>query len=107
VPDLATAFLAVSCLSLVSQAAAFAHLAARRGGRPAEKLAAAGYRRTVACRVLAATAYVVAAAVQLAGDGTLSAEALAVFTGVQGLWVANSLLDIRKRRQLGGGAGAR
>ncbi len=100
VPDLLLVFLLVSCLSLAFQAAALGRLTGRRSRTQAEGLAAAGYVRTVACRVLAAAVYAVAAAVQLAGTGTLSAEALVVFTAVQLLWWLNSLADIRVRRAL-------
>jgi hypothetical protein len=100
VPDLALAFLLVSCLSLAFQLLALSRLAAQRAATPAEELAGRGYLRTVGCRVLAAAVYAAVAAVQLAGAGTLSAEALAVFTGVQLLWQANSLMDIRVRRAL-------
>lgn len=99
-PDLALTFLLISCVSLASQVLAFARLAARRHGTPAEELVGGGYLRTVACRVLAALTYVAVAAVQLAGDGTLSAEALVVFASVQALWIGNSLADIRIRRAL-------
>jgi hypothetical protein len=101
-PDLVLVFLLVSCLSLVFQVLAFARLTAQRARTPLEELVGGGYLRTVSCRVLAATIYVVVAAIQLAGDGTLSAEALIVFTGVQGIWITNSLMDIRIRRQLPG-----
>lgn len=99
-PDLTLLFLAVSCVSLVFQALAFTRLAVQRAASPAEELVGGGYLRTVACRVLAAVIYVVVAAVQLAGDGSLSAEALIVFTAVQAIWQANSLMDIRIRRAL-------
>lgn len=99
-PDLVFAFLLVSCLSLVFQLLAFIRLAMRRARTPVEELVGGGYLRTVACRVLAATIYVVVAGIQFAGSGTLSAEALIVFTSVQALWVCNSLLDIRIRRTL-------
>lgn len=100
-PDLVVLFLIVSCLSMVSQAVAFARLAIHRARTPTEELVGAGYIRTVTCRILAATVYVVVAAVQLAGSGTLSAEALVVFTVIQILWISNSLMDIRIRRTLG------
>jgi hypothetical protein len=100
-PDLVLVFLAVSCVSLVFQVLAFTRLVAQRAATPVEELVGGGYLRTVACRVLAAVIYVVVAAVQLAGDGSLSAEALVVFTAVQALWQANSLMDIRIRRTLG------
>jgi hypothetical protein len=100
VPDLVLVFLLVSCLSLGFQLAALARLAALPTGTRAEVLAGRGYLRTVACRVAAAAAYVVVAAVQLAGTGTLSAEALIVFGAIQGLWIGNSLADIRVRRAL-------
>jgi hypothetical protein len=99
-PDLVLVFLLVSCLSLVSQLLALRHLAVQQARTPSEALAAGGYRRTVLCRVIAATVYVVVAAIQLSGSGTLSFEALVVFTSVQGIWITNSLLDIRIRRSL-------
>jgi hypothetical protein len=100
-PGLVLVFLAVSCVSLVFQVLAFTRLVAQRAATPVEELVGGGYLRTVACRVLAAVIYVVVAAVQLAGDGSLSAEALAVFACVQLIWVSNSLLDISIRRTLG------
>jgi hypothetical protein len=100
-PDLVVVFLAVSCLSLVLQVVSFARLAVQRAGSPTEKLVGDGYLRTIACRVLAATAYVVVAVVQLAGAGTLTGEAVVVFTSVQILWILNSAADIRIRRKLG------
>ena len=102
-PDLVVVFLAVSCLSLVLQVVSFGRLAVQRAGSPTEKLVGDGYLRTIACRVLAATVYVVVAAVQLAGAGTLTGEALVVFASVQILWQLNSLADIAIRRKLGGG----
>ena len=98
--DLVLVFLLVSCLSLVFQLLAFIRLAMRRARTPVEELVGGGYIRTVACRVLAATIYTVVAGIQLAGSGTLSAEALIVFTSVQAIWISNSLLDIRIRRSL-------
>lgn len=106
-PDLVVMFLVVSCLSMILQILAFVRLVARRASTPAEELAAGGYVRTVTCRILAATIYVVVAAVQLAGDGTLSAEALIVFALVQTLWWLNSLADIRIRGRLGRQEGPR
>jgi hypothetical protein len=102
-PDLVLVFLLVSCISLVSQVLAFGRLASRDAVTPAEAIAAGGYRRTVACRILAATIYVVVASVQLAGDGTLSGEALIVFTCVQFIWVTNSLMDVATSRRLSQG----
>lgn len=102
-PDLVLVFLLVSCLSLVFQTLAFVRLATRRARTPTEELVGSGYLRTVGCRVLAATVYVAVAGIQLAGAGTLSFEALVVFTGVQLLWIGNSLMDIRIRRTLAQG----
>lgn len=99
-PDLVLVFLLVSCISWVFQVLAFIRMAARRARTATEELVGGGYLRTIACRVLAATIYVVVAAVQLAGDGTLSFEALIVFTGVQLIWQVNSVMDIRIRRNL-------
>ena len=99
-PDLVLVFLLVSCLSLVFQMMTFIRLIARRPRTPVEELVGSGYIRTIACRVLAATIYVVVAGIQFAGSGTLSAEALIVFVGVQFLWACNSLLDVRIRRSL-------
>jgi hypothetical protein len=103
VPDLVLLFLLASCVSLASQVLSLIRLARQRGGGTAENLVSRGYARTIACRVMAAVTYVVVAAVQLAGSGTLSAEALVVFASVQFLWISNSLADIRIRRRLGGG----
>ena len=100
-PDLVAIFLVVSCVGLVLQVLSFARLAVQRAGSDVERLVGDGYLRTVGCRVLAAVVYVVVAAVQLAGDGTLTAEALVVFTAVQALWISNSLADVRIRRRLG------
>jgi hypothetical protein len=100
-PDLVVVFLAVSCVSLMLQVLAFTRLAVQKAASPTEKLVGDGYLRTIGCRVLAATVYVVVAAVQLAGAGELTAEALVVFTAVQILWQLNSLSDIRIRRELG------
>jgi hypothetical protein len=102
-PDLVLVFLLVSCLSLMAQVLAYIRLAARRARTPTEELVGGGYLRTVACRVLAATVYVTVAAIQLAGAGTLSFEALIVFVSVQLLWMGNSLMDIRIRRALAQG----
>jgi hypothetical protein len=99
-PDLVLVFLLVSCLSLVCQVLAFIRLAARRAATPVEELVGGGYLRTVGCRVLVATVYVVVAAVQFAGDGTLTAEALIVWIAAQSIWQLNSLLDVRIRRTL-------
>lgn len=97
-PGIALVFLLVSCLSWVFQAAAFVRLSARRGRTAEMRKVSNGYRRTAACRVLAATAYVVVGAVQVAGDGTLSFESLTVWIAVQVLWWLNSLADIRISR---------
>jgi hypothetical protein len=102
-PSLVLLFLVVSCLSLVLQVLAFVRLALRRARTATEELVSGGYLRTVLCRVVAATIYVVVGAVQLAGDGTLTAEALVVFTSVSILWQINSLLDLRIRRALSRG----
>jgi hypothetical protein len=102
-PDLVLVFLLVSCVSLMLQALAFVRLAVQRAQTPTEELVGDGYLRTVGCRVLVAVVYVVVAAVQLAGDGTLSAEALIVWISAQAVWLLNSLLDIRIRRTLARG----
>src|ERR1017187_3127439 len=100
-PDLVVVFLAVSCVSLMLQVLAFIRLAVQRASTPTVRMVGDGYLRTVGCRVLAATVYVVVASVQLAGDGTLTAEALIVFSAIQSLWISNSLADVRLRRKLG------
>jgi hypothetical protein len=99
-PGIVLVFLFVSCLSWVFQAAAFVRLSARRGRTAEMRKVSNGYRRTAGCRVMAATAYVVVAAVQVAGDGTLTFESLTVWIGVQILWWLNALADIRIRRSL-------
>jgi hypothetical protein len=95
--------LLVSWTSLLLQAAAAVHLWRQRNA--AGELAGRGYFRTAVCRVLAACVYVTvallqASGVQVPGAGGLSAEALTVFTAVQGLWLINSAMDIRVRRQI-------
>lgn len=99
-PDLVLVFLLVSCLSLVFQVLAFVRMALRRARTPVEELVGGGYLRAIGCRVLTATVYTVVAAIQFAGAGTLTFEALLVFTGAQTIWLVNSVLDIRIRRSL-------
>lgn len=99
------AMLLVSWTSLAVQAGAAFHLWRQRATYAAERIAGRGYVRTAACRVLAAAIYSTVALldvlrVRIPGAGTLGPEALAIFTGVQGIWLANSLLDIRVRRML-------
>jgi hypothetical protein len=77
----------------------------QRASYSAEKIAGNGYVRTALCRVLAASVYCTVSllailGVRVPGGGTLSPEALVVFTGIQAIWLVNSLLDIRARRQL-------
>jgi hypothetical protein len=107
VPPLLILMLLVSWTSLVLQAAALAHQIAQRASYRAERIAGHGYVRTAACRVMAAMIYVTVALLQLSGvqingGGTLSPEALIVFTTVQIIWITNAGLDIRARRQLHG-----
>lgn len=102
--------LLVSWASLVLQSAALVHLCRQRASYAAEKLAGHGYVRTAACRVLAACIYVTvalldAAGVQVPGAGTLGPESLIVLTLVQAIWLANTAMDIRVRRQLAQRAG--
>lgn len=97
--------LLVSWTSLVLQTAALVHLWRQRAAYAAERLAGRGYVRTAACRVVAAAVYsgvalLAVLGVQIPGAGTLGPEALIVFTAVQGIWLANSALDIRVRRRL-------
>jgi len=99
--------LLVSWTSLVLQAAALGCQRAQRASYRAERIAGRGYVRTAFCRVLAAVIYVTVALLQLAGvqisgAGTLSPEALVVFTTVQIIWITNAGLDVRARRQLRG-----
>lgn len=98
--------LLVSWTSLVLQGAAMVHLWFQRASYHAEKLAGHGYVRTAACRVAAACIYVTvalldAAGVQVPGAGTLGPESLVVLSLVQGIWLYNTAMDIRVRRQLG------
>ena len=97
--------LLVSWTSLLLQAAAAIHLMRQRASYSAEKIAGRGYVRTVMCRVLASSVYCAVAllavlGVRVPGGGTLDPEALVVFTGIQGIWLVNSVMDIRVRRQL-------
>lgn len=97
--------LLVSWTSLVLQGAAMVHLLWQRASYKAEELAGRGYVRTAACRVLAAAVYVAIALMQFAGvripgSGGVTPEALVVLSAVQLIWIVNSALDIRVRRQL-------
>jgi hypothetical protein len=99
--------LLVSWTSLLLQSGALVHLhlQQRRPTYAAECLVGRGYVRTAACRVLAAAVYSSVALlavlrVRIPGAGTLGPEALLVFSGVQGIWLVNSALDIQVRRQL-------
>ncbi len=98
--------LLVSWTSLVLQSGALVHLRRQRATYAAEGLAGHGYVRTAACRVLAAAVYSAIAlldiiGVRIPGAGTLGPEALVVFTGIQTLWLFNTVMDIKVRRQLG------
>jgi hypothetical protein len=101
VHDVATGlvFMFVSCVSFTLHSTAMVKLARDRAQSPTEKIASAGYVRTVACRVAAAATYIVVASLQLAGVANLT-ETTLVFTCVQGLWLANSLGDIRARARI-------
>ena len=97
--------LLVSWSSLLLQGFAAAHLWKQHSTYRAEKLAGHGYVRTAACRVLAASIYSAVALlavlnVHIPGAGALSPEAVFVFTGVQIIWLTNSLLDIKVRSKL-------
>lgn len=104
--NLLLTMLLVSWGSLLLQTIAAVHLWRVRDSPG--RLAGRGYTRTAACRVLAAVIYVTVAllqvlGVQVPGAGGLSPEALVVFTAVQGIWLTNSAMDIRVRRQLARG----
>jgi hypothetical protein len=97
--------LLVSWTSLVLQGAALIHLWRQHATGHVERLAGRGYTRTASCRVLAASVYCTVAllavlGVHIPGAGTLSPEALCVFTGVQAIWLTNAALDVRLRKQL-------
>ena len=97
--------LLVSWASLLLQSAALAHLWRQRASYAAERIAGHGYVRTAACRVLAACIYVTVAlldacGVRVPGAGTLGPESLLVLTVVQAIWLCNTAMDIRARRQL-------
>jgi hypothetical protein len=97
--------LLVSWTSLLLQLAAAVHMWRQRAVGAAVRLAGHGYARTAACRVLAASVYCTVAllavvGVRIPGAGTLSPEALVVFTGIQVIWGVNSALDIRVRHRL-------
>lgn len=97
--------LSVSGASLLLHSAALTHQLRQEASSAAVRWVERGYVRTAACRVVAASVYVAAAALQVAGVrfsgyGSLSTEALIIFTAVQGIWVANSIMDIRIRMRL-------
>lgn len=95
-------FLAVSVCSLLLQGVAFGRLLhSGKGGEVAR-----GLRRTSACRVVAAFAYVALAAVSLSEPRGAGGVAVATFTAIQLMWITNGVLDVRLRRRLpptGGG----
>lgn len=102
---LALLMLMVSWTSLMLQGATALHMRRQRASYAAERIAGHGYARTAACRVIAAGAYFAAAlldvlGIRVPGAGVLGPEALVIFSGVQMLWIVNSALDIRARRQL-------
>lgn len=92
-------FLLVSCISFTQHSLAVIRLARQPAASAAEALVSSGYVRTVSCRVLAATTYIVVAALQLAGIANLT-ETTIVFTCVQVLWMLNSRGDVRTRARI-------
>lgn len=92
-------FLLVSCVSFIWHSLAVIRLARSRAESAAERMVTSGYVRTVACRVLAATTYIVVAALQLAGVANLT-ETTIVFTCVQVLWMLNSRGDVRIKARI-------
>jgi hypothetical protein len=108
--SLAWLMLIVSAASLASQAAAVIALRHRDAAGPAERTAGRGYARTVASRIGLAVMYTAIAAlavagIQVPGSGGLSAESLIVFTGVQVVWLANSVADVATLRRIRGAGG--
>jgi hypothetical protein len=93
---LAIILLAVSVMSTAVQVAALRQLRPLRAADPVH----AGMVRTIACRILAALAYVGVAITTLAAHGALPILALVVFTAVQGLWQMNSVADVRLRHRM-------
>jgi fatty acid desaturase len=93
---LAIILLAVSVMSTAVQVAALRQLRPLRAADPVH----AGMVRTIACRILAAFAYVGVAVTTLAAHGALPVLALVVFTAVQGLWQMNSVADVRLRNRM-------
>jgi hypothetical protein len=82
-------FLAVSLLSVVTQGRAFVrayHLAGPIRDRTV---------RTIGCRLIAAAVYVGLGTMTLIARDDFPVVSLAVFTAVQLLWQANSILDLR------------
>lgn len=97
--------LLVSWTSLLLHSAALVHLQRQRASCHTERLAGHGYVRTAACRVTAASVYSAVAlldvlGVRIPGAGVLGPEALMMFTGVQGLWLFNTGMDIWIRHRL-------
>jgi hypothetical protein len=81
-------FIAVSGIAFVIQFGSL--LAALDQPRP-------GLVRTVACRVVAALAYVALGMSVLIVRDIAGVLALAVFTGTQAMWLVNTLADLRMK----------
>jgi hypothetical protein len=83
-------YLFVSVESLCIQVFSLVRVRLARRGRVQRHL-----RRTVVCRVLAMSAYVVLSALNAFQHTLLSVPALAVFTATALMWQLNSLADVR------------
>ena len=95
---LAVVMLLVSLASLAVQGAAWRRLAASAPTPPVR--VRRGLLRTVGCRTAAAGLYVAVAVTMLVARHAFPALALAAFTATQLVWQANSVLDLRLRRDL-------
>lgn len=94
---LAWMYLGVSCVSLVIQSWKLRTLVSGWPVTPtvAESLTHRGLLRTSMSRVAAAIAYVAIAVWTLRDPSAMTTLGLAVFTGVQLMWISNAFADVR------------
>lgn len=84
-------FLAVSAAALITQLA---------GLKRVLSVPRPGLVRTVACRVAAAAIYVALGVATLLNRHSFHVLGLLVFSATQTLWLANTVADVRLRREM-------
>lgn len=95
-------FLVISVVSMAAQSTSVARMVRWHYGRSESRSAIhRGLVRTAACRAFAAVLYVGFGVLSLTHPDTTAVASLIVFSGVQAMWIMNSILDNRLKRQLG------